>query len=927
MPLSFNEIRARAAKFAEKWKGRGYEKGDTGQFYHEFFDVFGKSAGSVDIYFEKGVKLLGKKQGFIDLFWPGKLLVEQKSMGRSLAAARNQANDYYLALKDGEQPTYQMMSDFQNFELLNRETGEEYSFTLAELPDKVKLFGFIAGYAQQTYKDQDPVNIDAANLMSNLHNRLRDSGYEGTDLERFLVRIMFCLFADDTGIFEPDIFISFIENKTNPDGSDLGPMLVHLFQILNTPVEKRPKNLDDALSVFPYVNGGLFHDPINIPSLDSAMRNALLQCCYFHWSKVSPALFGSLFQTIMLPAEQRKKGAHYTSEKNILKTIHPLFLDELREEFERIKIDKSTQKKSRLEKFHDKLAKLKFLDPACGCGNFLILAYRELRLLEIEVLEVLYPPQSTMFTDISHFSKIDVDQFYGIEIEEFAAKIAEAAMWLVDHQMNMKLSEKFGQAFVRLPLNKSAKIVHANALRIPWEDVVSPKELSYILGNPPFVGSKYQTEEQRAEVREIAKPYIDTGVLDYVCAWFFKAAEFIQNNEIRAAFVSTNSITQGEQVSLLWTPLIQHLGIKIFFAHRTFKWTIDEKRAAGMEIAAVHTIIVGITSKDSKVKTIFDYEKVNSEPSATNAINISPYLIDSNILPISKRQKPLCPVPEMMKGSQPTDGGYLILDDISKYELLSKEPYSEKFIREFVGAAEFLNGLKRYCLWLKDAQPDELKKLPKVLERIEKVKKFRLESKKPATREWASRPSFFTEIRQPESEYLAIPEVSSENRFYMPIGFLSPKIIASNKIQVVTKGDMMSFGVLCSQMHMAWMRQVTGRLKSDYQYSSSLVYNNFPWPENPSDAQKQDIELKAQAVLDARAKFPNSTLADLYDPLTMPPELLKAHQALDKAVDKAYRKEPFPSERARVEYLFEQYQKLTAPLLPVAEKKRRGKNK
>ena len=926
MPLSFNEIRARAAKFAEKWKGRGYEKGDTGQFYHEFFDVFGKSAGSVDIYFEKGVKLLGNKQGFIDLFWPGKLLVEQKSMGRSLAAARNQANDYYLALKDGEQPTYQMMSDFQNFELLNRETGEEYSFTLAELPDKVKLFGFIAGYAQQTYKDQDPVNIDAANLMSNLHNRLRDSGYEGTDLERFLVRIMFCLFADDTGIFEPDIFISFIENKTNPDGSDLGPMLVHLFQILNTPVEKRPKNLDDALSVFPYVNGGLFHDPINIPSLDSAMRNALLQCCYFHWSKVSPALFGSLFQTIMLPAEQRKKGAHYTSEKNILKTIHPLFLDELREEFERIKIDKSTQKKSRLEKFHDKLAKLKFLDPACGCGNFLILAYRELRLLEIEVLEVLYPPQSTMFTDISHFSKIDVDQFYGIEIEEFAAKIAEAAMWLVDHQMNMRLSEKFGQAFVRLPLKKTAKIVHDNALRIAWEDVVSPKELSYILGNPPFVGARKKDKIQSQEMADIFIGQKGSGDLDYVAAWYRKAAEYIQKSSISCAFVSTNSICQGEQAGLLWPKLFEEFSINIHFAHRTFKWTIDEKKAKGMTIAAVHAIIVGFNATTQDSKTLFDYEKPTSEPQAAKVSRINQYLVDGEIISLTTRRQPLTNSIKMSLGNMPNDDQNLIIEATDYSEFKINEANATKFIRPYLGSEEFINGLERWCLWLVGANPNELKNLPLTIARIEKVKAIRLKSTRAATNKLAKFPTLFGEIRQPKNRFLAIPEVSSENRDYIPIGFLEPDIIVSNKIYTIDNATNFEFGILTSAMHMAWVSTIAGRLKSDYQYSSGIVYNNFPWPENPSDAQKQDIELKAQAVLDARAKFPNSTLADLYDPLTMPPELLKAHQALDKAVDKAYRKEPFPSERARVEYLFEQYQKLTAPLLPAeGKKKRKGK--
>jgi type I restriction-modification system DNA methylase subunit len=587
VPLSWNEIRARAARFAQEWQGRGYEKGDTGQFYHQFFEVFGQKPRDVNIYFEKRVKLASSNQGFIDLFWPGTLLVEQKSQGRNLAKARAQATDYYLALKDYERPRYILLSDFQSFELLDLETNEEYAFSLSQLAENVRHFGFIAGYHLEQYKDQPEVNIEAATLMGNLHERLEESGYRGVDLEKLLVRLMFCLFADDTGIFDPDSFLHYIENKTSEDGRDLGSNLIHLFQILDTPPSARQKTLDEDLARFPHVNGKLFAGLIRTPSFDSPMRQALLQCCRFKWNKVSPALFGSLFQMVMLPEEQRKGGAHYTSERNILKTINPLFMDELREEFHKIRDSKSTQRKSQLEKLHAKLGTLTFFDPACGCGNFLILAYRELRLLELEVLEALYPKRQ-LELDVKTLSNVDVDQFYGIEIEEFPAHIAEAAIWLTDHQMNMKLSESFGQALTRLPLKKSANITHGNALTTDWQDVIAPNKLSYMLGNPPFVGSKYQGDTQRAELAAVFGDVKGAGVLDYVTAWYWKAAQYIQGTRIKVAFVSTNSITQGEQAGVLWQPMLSRYHTHIHFAHRTFKWTIDEKKAKGMRLAAVY---------------------------------------------------------------------------------------------------------------------------------------------------------------------------------------------------------------------------------------------------------------------------------------------------------------------------------------------------
>lgn len=654
------------------------------------------------------------------------------------------------------------------------------------------------------------------------------------------------------------------------------------------------------------------------------MRQALLQCCYFDWSKVSPALFGSLFQTVMLPEEQRKGGAHYTSERNILKTIQPLFMDELREEFERIRDSKSTQRKSQLEKFHAKLGTLTFLDPACGCGNFLILAYRELRLLEIEVLEALYPKgEASRVTDISHLSQIDVDQFYGVEIEEFPARIAEAAMWLMDHQMNMRLSEAFGQAFVRLPLKKSAHITIGNALRLDWKTVIAPSKLNYMLGNPPFVGSKYQDDKQRKDMSCVFANVEGAGVLDYVAAWYMKAAQYIQGTKIKAAFVSTNSITQGEQAALLWQPLLNHYGIHIHFAHRTFKWTIDEKKAKGMKVAAVYVVIIGFAAKNVDKKYLFEYETIISDPHRITANNINPYLVDAADTVITKRSRPLCDVPEIRFGNQPIDGGGLILDSKERHDIITRYPTSSLFIRRYVGAEELINGQERFCLWLKGQEPTAYRDIKPIMDRLEAVKETRLKSKRPATQELAKTPTLFGFVSHPDAPYIIIPSVSSERRLYIPIDMYKPEIIASNLCLIVANATHYHFGVLTSLMHMEWVRYVCGRLKSDYRYSNTLVYNNFPWPQNPTPAQIKNIEENAQAVLNTRAQFPGNTLADLYDPLTMPPALLKAHQELDKAVDAAYRKQPFLSERERIEFLFGEYQRITAPLVGTLKQPKR----
>jgi hypothetical protein len=613
----------------------------------------------------------------------------------------------------------------------------------------------------------------------------------------------------------------------------------------------------------------------------------------------------------MNQTERRNLGAHYTSEKNIQKLIKPLFLDDLYIEFEKAK-----GSKGKLETLHKKIANLYFLDPACGCGNFLIITYRELRDLEILILLELNKT-GQLVTDISSIIQVDVDQFAGIEYDEFAVRVAEVAMWLIDHQMNVKVSNEFGQYFVRLPLKKSAKIVHGNSLKIDWESVVAKEKLNFILGNPPFVGAMIMNDEQRNDIAYVFDGEKGTGVLDYVCAWYLKAAQVIQNNKINVGFVSTNSISQGEQVAILWNILFGKYKVKINFAHRTFKWTNEAKGNA-----AVHCVIIGFSYFDAIEKYIFDYQDINGEPLVIKAKNINPYLVDGNDIIINNRSVPVSDVPLMRFGSMPRDGGNFIFSEAEKEEFIKIEPQAKKWIRPYTGAQEFINGYSRYCLWLVDISPNELKALPEVLKKVDKVKNFRLESKAASTRKFAATPTLFCQIAQPETDYLLVPRVSSEKRIYIPIGFMSRDVIGNDQVLLIPNANLYIFGVLTSAIHMTWMKYVCGRLKSDYRYSKDIVYNNYPFPENVSDKQKQKVETAAQKVLDTRAKYPDSSLADLYDPLTMPPDLVKAHQALDKAVDLCYRPQPFVSELNRIEYLFNLYEALSAPLLKVEKKKR-----
>lgn len=899
--LSWNEIQDRAVVFSAKYKGETYEKGESQSFWSDFLHVFGIDRKRYGAFFEYAIKKNGGGQGFIDMFWPGKLLAEQKSAGRDLTKATTQAFDYLHNMPDHDLPIGIVVSDFATFQFIDLDTRVVTEFTLENLHTHVQLFGFLIEQQSKTFAEEAPVNRHAAEAMASLHNALRDTGYSGHDVELLLVRLVFCLFADDSGIFEQRSFEAYFYNRTQIDGTDFGPRLVKLFEVLNTPDQDRSTALDTDLKAFPYINGGLFAETIRTPDFTYAMRDALLKAMELDWSQVSPAIFGSMFQGVMDEKQRRNLGAHYTSEKNILKVIKPLFLDDLYDEFAKVK-----HRKSELTKFHDKLANLTFLDPACGCGNFLVITYRELRRLEHKVIDTLHGKNAGLFELGEHgVVKCDVNQMYGIELEEFPSLIAQTALWLTDHQMNNEFSKQTGQTYKRLPLKKHANIHHANALTSDWADSIAPAKLNYILGNPPFIGHQWRSAEQADQMTAIWGNDGAVRRLDYVTCWFKKAADYMQNNKtIQTALVATNSISQGEQVAPLWQTLFKQ-GISINFAHRTFKWTND---ASG--IAGVHCVIVGFSYTPKAPKKLYDYTDITGEPIEAIVHHINGYLVDAPDVFIASRATAPKDMPELVKGSQPTDGGHLILTPAEKDVLITQEPNSAKYIRQYMGGAEFINNIMRYCLWLKDITPPELQAMPLVRARLEQVRQARLLSPTSSVREYANYPSLFTQDRQPTTDYLAIPEVSSERREYIPIGYVNKDVIASNKLQIIREPNRYLFGILMSNMHMAWVRTVAGRLKSDYSYSPSVLYS-FVLPNQVSNTQKALIEKLAQAILDARAQYPNATLAELYDPLTMPPILAKAHKTLDRAVDRLYRKEPFTGDPERVALLFQLYQQKT----------------
>ena len=928
MKRNLNEIIVATQHMVTKWEAmlqvtrkddEVREQSHCIPFYEDLFAAFGLDGSKASKY-ERRVKHPKEGTKRIDVFLPAKLLVEQKSPGKSLDDAQVQALEYIPLLEHRrEWPDYVLVSDFVRFRLLRMDksqlmpvVAESWNFTLHELPKRLDLFGFLTGYQRVNFKEQPPVNRKAAELMADLHDELAATGFKGHHLEVFLVRLLFCLFADDTGLFrEPDVLLDFLQDNTRPDVSDTGSKLQEFFQVLDEKENERSKVLNPILAKLPYVNGSLFSETLRMPTFTAKAHEMLLDACAFGWSEISPAVFGNLFQTVMRQTDAKKKrqlGAEYTPEHNILKVVNGLFMDELRGEFARIR-----NNIPKLRDFQNKLANIRVLDPACGCGNFLILAYRELRELELEVIKLLHTGVDgsiQMVSDVKLLTKVSIDQFYGFEIEEFPARIAEVAMYLVEHQANRKLHNVFGQHFEDLPLTRSAHITIGNALKLDWADEVPVERLSYIIGNPPFVGSKMMDAAQRDEILAIFPKVKGNGILDFVTGWYGKAATLMrQTPAIKTAFVSTNSICQGEQVAVLWGHLLGQ-GMRIHFAHRTFAWTSDAKGKA-----AVYCIIVGFGVGRAVQPMLYDYPDLKGQPIARAVKNISPYLAEGGDVVVTKLTKPLCDVPPIVFGSMANDGGGLILNEEEKEALLLEDTRVGAFIRPLIGAEEFINGTIRWCLWLKDVSPSAFRGIKGIMERLERVKIYRLASTRATTRELANTPALFGEIRQPvNTSYICIPSVSAERRDYIPMAFLDSHTIASNLCLIIPNAIPYHLGVLTSTMHMVWVKNFAGKLGFNWRYSNQLCYNPYPWP-TPTKGQEEKIAELAGRVLEARAVHPDATLADLYDPLTMPANLRKAHTELDKAVDAAYRKEPFGSEAERVAFLLGLYQQLTmAPL-------------
>ena len=923
--LTTNEIRSRLAAFAHQWQHASSEEADEKLFTAAFLACFG--IGKHQYKREYAVPRADGSSGYMDGFIPGLLIIEGKSLGKNLDKAREQAESYRWGCPTHERPRYVLLHDFGRFALFDLSHDTSLTCALAELPAHADRFRFLLG-EEPTIVEETEANRRAAEQIAELHEALLQSNFTGRDLETFLVRLLFCFFADDTAIFgNNNIFLRLLE-QLRPDGANTGAKLNELFDTLNTPIKQRSPLLDETLQAFAYINGHLFEQRTRIPAFNSTLHALLLQCARYDWASISPAIFGSMFQSVLEKhepdqnpatphrASRRELGAHYTSERNILRAINPLFMDGLRAQ-----LAAAGKNPAKLQTLYDQLPTLRLLDPACGCGNFLVIAYRELRLFEMELIERLYfKGKGRGVLDVADLSRVTVNQFYGIEIDASAAHIAQVALWITDHQMNLLCAQRFGTTRPSVPLTASAHILQANALRTDWAELLPPAQCSYIVGNPPFVGAKYQSAEQRADVALVMGNIPNCGLLDYVACWHVKAAAYMQANAaICTALVSTNSICQGEQVGVLWPHMLEQ-GLHLHFAHRTFQWSNE-----GKGVAAVHCIIVGYGKQPPAQPVIFDYSSnIKAETGERLVVQrINPYLVDAPDALLTRRSKPLCDVPVMGIGNKPIDDGNYLFTPAEKDAFVAREPASEKFFRRWLGADEFLNGIERWCLWLGDALPSDLSKLPECRKRIDAVQKFRLNSKSKPTQALAATPRrFHVEFLPTEGNYLAVPEVSSERRKFIPIGFLPASIMASNLLRAAPCATFYHFGILSSLMHNAWMRTVAGRLESRYRYSINIVYNNYPWPQNPSDKQRQAVEAAAQGVLDARALYPQATLADLYDPLTMPAELVKAHTALDRAVDTAYAYKGGKDDASRVAYLFAQYQQLATPLAATPPAKR-----
>ncbi|HRK26886.1 MAG TPA: N-6 DNA methylase [Chitinophagales bacterium] len=917
-----NDLRERADRFAHRFHGETNEAAEAKTFMDELFKVFGLDRYALARFEYPTRRHTSGRKGRADLFWRGKLLIEAKSGHLDKDAdwdnTLQQALDYVRGLhKPMSRPEYLLLVNFKRlklYQLHNTPTDIRLKpvpvcdIPLLAFADNLAHFSFFLT-AQKDLEDQEiRVNQQAAQLIATVYDSLNLHQYGAQNAAVLLSQVLFCLFAEDTDIFKPLQFTQFIQ-PYQQEPQLLGQALTQLFTHLNTPPNQPNYTPPPQVQPFPYINGSLFSAALpQAPPTGAGVYDALYNACLYDWSAISPEIFGSLFQAVMNPQERRTLGAHYTSETNILRLLKPLCLDALKNEFTAAQYDKR-----KLERFRQKLNKLRFLDPACGCGNFLVVTYRELRLLDMQVIAALQGNQ--LVTDTALLSNVPLTNFYGYEIDPTSAQIATIAMWLTEHQLNTLFLNTFGVAKPSIPLHDAAQIINANALHIPWQP-----DVDFIIGNPPFVGSKMMTEGQRNEVKQLFSNKPGSGILDYVTAWYKKAADYIQHNNpnLKCAFVSTSSITQGEQVGVLWSTLFNEYGITIHFAHQTFKWTNEAKG-----LAAVHCVIIGFGKTEPTQKLLFEYPDIKGEPTVTVVKNINPYLVEGRNIFIVTRQKPIGDVPAMSFGNMPLDGGHLLIADEEIEAILASEPPIIRFIKPLISAHEFLNGKKRWCFWLVDAEPNELKQSPEIMRRIKAVKAFRESSIAPSTQKFGTTPHTFRDKNNPDT-FILIPRVSSENREYIPIGFFDKNSIPSDTCMTVPNGTLYLFGQLTSKMHMAWVKYVCGRLKSDYRYSKDIVYNNYPFPQGVPDAKKQAVVAAAEAVLHIRAaeQAKGNTLAHLYDPLTMPLALQKAHQTLDKAVDKCYRDAPFTTDARRIEFLFDLYEQYTAGLFATPKKKK-----
>lgn len=930
--LSINAIRDRCVKFAYDWSDCvGDEKQDGHEFMRELMKCFGITKRKAISYERRSNRASTGRQGYIDALIPGKALIEMKSAGKDLDKAEEQALDYIHDLADVETPRLLIISDFRRIRIVDLgndimtadgiDSGHT-EFELAKLPDHVDDLKFLAGYGmvQVGSREQEEASIRAARVMADLYEALDGSGYSDHEASIFLIRTLFCLYGDDAGLWERDLFAEFLDTRTREDGSDLGAQLAVLYQTLSTPVECRQSTLDELTARFPYVNGGIFEERLNIPSFSSAMREELVRACAFDWSGISPAVFGSLFQAVKSPEARRELGEHYTSETNILKTLGPLFLDELRQKFA-----DHVHDAKKLTDLRKELGELRIMDPACGCGNFLVVAYRELRSLDTEILVRIRELelarkdndefQATMFFDDrgEHAEiMVQLDHFFGIEIEEWPARIAQTALHLAHHQANREMERLLGQAPSILPLSTSAHITIGNALRTDWTQVCSPSPTVRIVGNPPFIGQSMRSEEQTDDLRLVWGDGYD-GYLDYVTGWFIKASQYFDAvpRGSRFAFVSTNSIAQGAPVASLFRPLLEG-GWRIRFAHQTFAWTSEAPGAA-----AVHCVITGFDRGAPHEKArpvLFTYLSPKALPEAVPVDHINPYLVEGPDIFVDKRTTPLAPIlPAVRFGSKPADGGHLIVE-AEDYPRFAADPIAAKYLRPFRMGREVVRGLERWCLWMhtEDFDPRDIDLSPILKERVRACATFRQGSKKKATVLGAQTAHLFQENHQPSEPYVAIPRVVSETRPFYTAAHLSEDVIAGDQLYTALDPDGFLFAIISSSMFITWQRAVGGHMKSDLRFSNKIVWNTLPLPA-VSDKQRTEIIASGQGVLAARAEQPGVSLADMYNPLAMAPSLLKAHRVLDRSVDRAFgAKKPLETNEERLALLFKRYQEMTA---------------